>query len=353
MATERLTRALVRPLLGIVIVAGLYGLVSSFTTAPAMSVSQALDVPAGDLDLGTLVENAPHEHTVTLTNPGRRSVSVVGVDGPCDWKRSGLTLPIVIPAGGQHPLKMVLTPNTTTECGRANGGEQYTPTVTIRYTAGGPPQSQLVRLQGMLRPTLFVGGSVGGRLDLNEQLAESLAEPRDIPLVAAVPIQSVAVSSQGPWVGNVRRGGDERQFIAAIRRVGSQPATFDDLLTFTPTGPDGRVLPATHLRVTGEVVDRVVAHPRDVRLGRLPVGAEASDTFHLRAVDGKSVTVRKVEPPPGISVEPVGNPVNLTYEVRLAARAGEQSAVIVFHTAGADGRELAVRVPVNYLGYTP
>lgn len=352
MPAGRVARFLVRPALGVGIVFGLYGLMAS-VRAPSATAT-GLVIPAADLDLGTLVENRPHEHTLTLTNPGPRPVTVDAAQGPCDWERTGLRLPFVVPAGGRHALKLVLAPSTTSDCGRAKGGEGYQPTLTLRYTADGRREARTWQLRGVLKPTLHVGGGVGGRLWLGEQTVEQLAEPRDLPLVATVPVESVAVSCPGGWLGDVRRGSEPGRFIAAVRRVGgTEPFTFDDLLTFTPTGPDGRPLPATHLRLTGEAVDPVLPEPRAVRLGRKPVGSRATDRFSLRSIDGRVFTAGRVEAPAGVHLRRSDGPEPVFELAADIAAAGDQEFTVIIHTTAPDGREAAARVPVSYLGYTP
>ena len=321
------------------------------SSPPPVASRHSLSLAAADFELGTLIENEPRQHTLTLTNPGDRPVTLLGVDGPCDTKRHGVTFPVTIPAGGQHQLRLSFTPSESTECGRIKGAEEYAPVVAFHYNDGGRVRSLRAELHGVVKPTLAVAGITRGHLVLGEQLAEALAEPRDFSLVGAVPIRSVAVSCQGLWVGEVRGLEAVGRFVATVRRV-PHPGTgvFDDLLTFTPTGSAGQPLPPTHLRLSGEVVDRVVAHPRDVRLGRLAAGQPAEDTFRLRSVDGRAVRVTRVTAPPGVQVLPVGKAGNQTFVVRLTAVSGDYSGTISVQTADADGHELAVSVAVTYQG---
>ena len=290
---------------------------------------------------------------MTLANPGPSPVSVDGIDGPCDWKQSGLTLPLVIGAGDRYPLRLVLTPGTTSECGRAKGGERFAPTLTVFYSAGGERKRQAWQLRGVLKPTLHFVDSPDGVLRVGEQTADRLAEPRDLPLAATVPVESVAVSG-GRWLGDVRRAAEPGRFIVAVRYVpGPESHPFDEVVTFTPKAADGRTLPATRLRLVGEQVERVVAVPRAVRLGRRPVGSTATDVFTLRSVDGQAVAVGRIEPADGLQVRQLDGPVPAFEVTAVVAQVGERELTLVVHTTGPDGTPTAVRVPVSYLGYTP
>lgn len=209
----------------IVMLSGVVLFVSALTSWASRDVRSSEDidvsVPLEALSLGTLIENSTIHHTLTLLNHGSRAVTVEAVDGLCDWNKSGVVFPLVIPERGSHDLKLTLTPSPISPCGRAKSGELYSPTVTVRLSAGGRAVQKVWQLRGQLKPLLYIDGG-GGLMRLGEQTDAQLAEPREVRLVASAPVDAIAIRTDGTrWGGSVRLGSAAGRFVATVWRVGS------------------------------------------------------------------------------------------------------------------------------------
>ncbi len=322
-----------------------------FSTA-ATPLPTRLEVSDDELDLGERFESASHEHCFHLENPTDSPVRVTGLSGTCDCQGWAPAVPFTVPPHGRQEVRVRLTLSTNSECGRGQGGESVVMPVRVTFTGpSGAAQSQEWELRCVLRPVLWTRGV----LALGMQTADQLGAGREIELTAAEHV--VAVGCQGPaqWAVTIRRApGVAPKFTASLRFVGPPtPAVINDTVVFTPTDALGQLLPGARVRITGELVEDVIASPRSAYFGRYVVGSVVEDAVCLKSLSGRPFTVRQAIPRmAGCTVAPLGDgPTGTLWLIRQKISvAGQQSGEAEFVVEDSAGAVTRLVVPVTYLG---
>jgi hypothetical protein len=323
-----------------------------FSTA-ATPLPTRLEVADDELDLGERLESASHEHRFHLENPTDSPVCVTGLSGTCDCQGWAPAVPFTVPAHGRQKVWVRLTLPTNSECGRGQGGESVVMPVKVTFTGpSGASQSQEWELRCVLRPALWTRGV----LALGMQTADQLTAGREIELTAVEHVAALGCQGPAHWAVTIRRvPGGAPKFTAALRYVGPPaPAVIDDTLVFTPTDARGQSLPAARVRITGELVEDVIASPRSAYFGRYVVGSVAEDVVFLKSQSGKPFTVRRAIPRMlGCTVVPLGDgPTGTSWLIRQTISAvGQQSGEAEFAVEDGTGVITRVVVPVTYLGF--
>jgi hypothetical protein len=187
---------------------------------------------------------------------------------------------------------------------------------------------------------------------------QSIRQPGFERVVDAEAVEQVARIDVPPsqrWTVEVTgspRGPRDRQIrIRAVEPIA--PGVVDERLVFIPIDDQGRRLPESELRITGEFVPDIACEPREVRFGRIPVGSVVEDTITIRSLTGRPCTVNTVTTsPPDLTTGPAERR-NDQWVCRVTCRvrvAGEQSADLRIEVTDDAGRVTIVVVPVRVTG---
>ncbi len=307
-------------------------------------------------DLGTRHETAATQHTLTITNQSSNPIFVSSIVGNCDCLQMTPSSSFSIPPGATQPVEITLALRMVSGCQKQQGkSEQLEFPIQIGYSSPGKQPEQLgVLLTCRVLPALRLSKLQlsYGMISTNQQEIESIVD-----VEVASHVGNIAVSGSDVWAVHIPHdlcSTTQKGQITFRMREPLVPASFDNSITLTPFSHSGQALPASTIRLTGEVVSDVIAVPREIRLGRIKLNAIAEDIVSWESLTKSPFTVRSVQADhPSVTVTPVkleGNRPGYRITKRMTTYSEEQHSLrveIVEH----NGKVTLQQVPITAIGY--
>jgi hypothetical protein len=319
------------------------------------SPESVLRIAGDELDLGRVWETSRYEHTIHITNLLDRPVTIAGFAKTCDCLEISPTEGVLIQPHESKSFTLHLSLVSRSEVTRPRDGEAFQVGLSARYSDDRQVQGTTSwRLYGVIAPTLrFAPGvlQIGTRSEREALIGPALRieanDSIDVIHAEAPPGWSVIVSRDqespaGPFRAVVRR------------REEAKPGRVADVIRFTPVDHDGQRLPAKELKIVGEIVPDVVAHPQEIHHGRQRCGATAEETLRIVSLTNRPFQVTKASSGSAdLEVNRVADKDGgwlYSLRVRFSAT-GEQEARVRFTIREEDAKESEVTVPVRYQGF--
>jgi hypothetical protein len=331
--------------------AGLIKRLNESETQEPPSSPPDLVVPESDLDLGRVYETHALKHNFRLTNPGNRVVTITKFNTSCECLGITPGTKVVLQPHETKTFTMKLAlvwrPNkagSPAEPFRVSFGAVYS-------VEGEGPLTTFWRLTCVIVPTLKFKPPV---LQLGAQSKRQSAIEQTMAIEATEEVRRIEVEPSSRWGVDIVRvqGTSPNQFRAVVRSRGElRLGEVSDVVRLTPIGRDKKPLPAKELKIVGEIVQDVVASPRDVHHGRQSCGTSAAEVIQLRSLTDRLFRVKKVSVRGGdLAVTPLPGSGSY-YSLRLRfSKPGDQEAVAEFMIRDEDGAEYSIAVPVRYHG---
>lgn len=307
-----------------------------------------------DLSFGTVWEQDAFRHTLSLKNTSPNNVEIVKFAASCNCARVE-PQSLVIPAGQTRKVQVKLDLTQEKWCGQ--GVEAPVREFTVHL-------SPLLRDRRVFQTQWTLRGRVRRVFQLPPRATMIAPEPfvrgepfasHCIVIPARVPLKSV-VAECNPADASVsvaRLDSKEENWNVVVtpsEQLPVGPFTFEVVLR--AMGKAGKQLPASRLRVKGQVEDEVRAIPRELLLGALPVGTSAEAVVSLRSRKGQGFEIEGIETVAGTSVRPRSDRLsrNTFALVQQIAKQGNQTARVRLTVRTAKGKRIVLALPIVYYG---
>ncbi|MDY3551959.1 hypothetical protein R5W24_001039 [Gemmata sp. JC717] len=158
------------------------------------------------------------------------------------------------------------------------------------------------------------------------------------------------------WVvPEFQAGTAKRLSLKLIRTGGARIGTIRDEWTLTPFSKTGERLAPLRVEVVGEVVEDVTPLPREVRLGRHPIGALAQESVQLVSLTHRKLAaVELVNVPRGVclsSIKESNGQLTIRIEAQVQ-RAGTEERVAGLCVVDEAGERTMIPLRIILIGYS-
>jgi uncharacterized protein DUF1573 len=312
---------------------------------------EPLRVNAEELQLGHVFETDRCEHSFHITNVSANPITIKRFEKTCDCTSIEPNSAVEFKSGETKAFQLVLRLKSR-ELNLESAGELHQVKFRAVYIEDNlVAHSSWWELACTVLPTIRMSEML--EIGMHSVREECIEKPFELFLPDAV--VDVEFGSSPDWsveLGHAELQPVGKKFTAIVRSKSKMtPRLVNDPIRVTPIGHGDKRLPSKMLAIKGEIVDDVIALPRDLCFGRVKCGMEAAEAIQLQSVTNRRFKVKNViASSPDISVIPVTGSAGI-FSVRVQFKStGDQAKEIKLLIEDEGGGKWTVRVPITYFG---
>jgi hypothetical protein len=326
---------------------------SSKSPRATSTAENSLVVAEDDLDLGRCYQTRSARHRFRITNRSTNTITLTRFDTSCECLRISPESDVVLQPSETKAFEVDLTlvsraqaATLSEEARRVSAGVRYT------VTAGGEEHRTSWEFRCVLVPTIRCEPAI---VRLGTLSARLPGIERIVRIKATEEVASVETEDNSAvWTVAIEREAPDslpQSFRATLRAKEQRPRLVSDRIRFRPVRRDGTRLPPIEVRIEGEVVEDVVAQPREIHFGRQAFEAMLEEAIQLHSLTDKSFRVTGYRTTVhALQVVPLAGGAD-SYAVKIrGVTLGVHQEVVEFTIADDTGRSFVLPVPVKYVG---